>query len=53
MVTEGVFSMDGDSAPLADLYQQSQRAGAWLMVDDAHGIGVYGEQGVAPATHKK
>jgi len=45
VVTEGVFSMDGDMAPLAQLHQLSQQAGSWLMVDDAHGIGVLGEQG--------
>lgn len=45
VVTEGVFSMDGDSAPLAALHQLTQQAGGWLLVDDAHGIGVQGEQG--------
>ncbi|SFC87989.1 8-amino-7-oxononanoate synthase [Pragia fontium] len=44
-ITEGVFSMDGDSAPLAALHHACQQAGAWLMVDDAHGIGVNGSQG--------
>lgn len=43
VVTEGVFSMDGDSAPLAALQQQTSAAGGWLLVDDAHGIGVHGE----------
>ncbi len=45
VVTEGVFSMDGDRAPLSDIYQQTNASGNWLMVDDAHGIGVCGEQG--------
>ena len=45
IMSEGVFSMDGDQAPgqqLADLAKQSNN---WLMLDDAHGIGVLGEQG--------
>lgn len=45
VVTEGVFSMDGDSAPLAALAEETRRANGWLLVDDAHGIGVHGEQG--------
>ncbi len=45
VVTEGIFSMDGDSAPLAASAAATRRAGGWLLVDDAHGIGVVGEQG--------
>lgn len=45
VVTEGVFSMDGDSAPLAEIHAMSQQHNAWLLVDDAHGIGVTGEEG--------
>lgn len=44
-VTEGVFSMDGDSAPLADIAAVTRQANGWLMVDDAHGVGVCGTQG--------
>lgn len=45
VVTEGVFSMDGDSAPLAEIHAMAQQYNAWLLVDDAHGIGVTGEEG--------
>ncbi|MEQ9905104.1 8-amino-7-oxononanoate synthase [Pectobacterium aroidearum] len=45
VVTEGVFSMDGDTAPLSALQAQCRAHDAWLMVDDAHGIGVLGDEG--------
>ncbi|BAE74179.1 8-amino-7-oxononanoate synthase [Sodalis glossinidius str. 'morsitans'] len=45
VITEGVFSMDGDRAPLPALAEITRAAGCWLMVDDAHGIGVVGEEG--------
>ncbi|SNY76966.1 8-amino-7-oxononanoate synthase [Enterobacter sp. CC120223-11] len=44
-VTEGVFSMDGDSAPLAEIASVTEAANGWLLVDDAHGIGVSGREG--------
>ncbi len=45
VVTDGVFSMDGDVAPLATLADVCEQHQAWLMVDDAHGFGVLGEHG--------
>jgi 8-amino-7-oxononanoate synthase len=43
VLTEGVFSMDGDLAPLPDLVDACERHDAWLLVDDAHATGVIGE----------
>jgi 8-amino-7-oxononanoate synthase len=45
VLTDGVFSMDGDIAPLAALAKAAVAEGAWLMVDDAHGFGCIGNKG--------
>jgi 8-amino-7-oxononanoate synthase len=51
LITDGVFSMDGDLAPLPDLARVARQTGAWLIVDDAHGLGVVGATGRGTCEH--
>jgi 8-amino-7-oxononanoate synthase len=51
VVTDGVFSMDGDIAPLEKIAQLCQNYQSWLFVDDAHGLGVLGEKGRGSLNH--
>ncbi|MBK7251616.1 MAG: 8-amino-7-oxononanoate synthase [Gammaproteobacteria bacterium] len=51
LATDGVFSMDGDLAPLPELAVHARARGAWLLVDDAHGLGVLGSSGSGTLEH--
>lgn len=51
IVCDGVFSMDGDLAPLPKLVALAQEADAWSMVDDAHGLGILGNTGRGSLEH--
>jgi len=51
LITDGVFSMDGDLAPLADLARIARESNAWLIVDDAHALGVVGATGRGTCEH--
>ena len=51
VITDAVFSMDGDIAPLAGIARLCEHYGAWLLVDDAHGFGVLGVNGGGALSH--
>jgi len=51
IVTDGVFSMDGDCAPLQTIQALAKTYQAWLFLDDAHGLGTLGEQGKGTLAH--
>ncbi|WP_295006804.1 8-amino-7-oxononanoate synthase [uncultured Dechloromonas sp.] len=51
IVTDAVFSMDGDLAPLPLIFDLAERHDAWLVIDDAHGFGVLGRHGEGSLAH--
>ncbi|MGA8862182.1 MAG: 8-amino-7-oxononanoate synthase [Gallionella sp.] len=51
VITDAVFSMDGDLAPLPELLALCEQHDAWLLIDDAHGFGVLGAQGRGTLSH--
>jgi len=51
VITDAVFSMDGDLAPLPELLALCEQHDAWLLIDDAHGFGVLGAQGRGSLAH--
>lgn len=51
LITDGVFSMDGDIAPLPELVEVAERYGAIMMIDDAHSTGVLGQNGRGTVDH--
>jgi 8-amino-7-oxononanoate synthase len=53
IVSDAVFSMDGDIAPISELVKTAENNSAWLMLDDAHGFGVLGKHGKGSLEHKK
>jgi len=51
VITDAVFSMDGDIAPVAELLVLCEKYNAWLLLDDAHGFGVLGNEGRGIVSH--
>ncbi len=51
ILSDAVFSMDGDVAPLKELLDLAEQYDAWLVLDDAHGFGVLGQEGRGSLTH--
>ncbi|MEQ1936352.1 MAG: aminotransferase class I/II-fold pyridoxal phosphate-dependent enzyme, partial [Fimbriimonadaceae bacterium] len=51
IITDGVFSMDGDIAPLPEIVALAEQYGAFVMVDDAHASGVLGKNGAGSTSH--
>lgn len=51
VITESIFSMDGDTAPLLEINRLSKQYGALLMVDEAHALGILGKTGMGLAEH--